>query len=77
MPNRCKTEAVGDQRCAYSGNSHDHGRGLRYWQSNRYLESTNDAYVGGDVTVIAPKVVDSSQNLVFTEMSVWMVFAPL
>lgn len=30
--------------------------GYEYWQSNRYLESTNDAYVGGDVTVIAPQV---------------------
>jgi membrane fusion protein (multidrug efflux system) len=30
--------------------------GYEYWQSNRYLESTNDAYVGGDVAVIAPKV---------------------
>jgi membrane fusion protein (multidrug efflux system) len=30
--------------------------GFEYGQSNRYLESTNDAYVGGDVTVIAPKV---------------------
>src|SRR5215469_8826510 len=30
--------------------------GYEYWQSNQYLESTNDAYVGGGVTVIAPKV---------------------
>jgi membrane fusion protein (multidrug efflux system) len=28
----------------------------RWWMVGRFLESTDDAYVGGDVTVIAPKV---------------------
>jgi membrane fusion protein, multidrug efflux system len=27
-----------------------------WWTTGRYLEETDDAYVGGDVTVIAPKV---------------------
>jgi membrane fusion protein (multidrug efflux system) len=31
--------------------------GAHYWlATGRYLESTDDAYVGGDITVIAPKV---------------------
>jgi len=30
--------------------------GYHYWTVGRFLESTDDAYVGGDVTVIAPKV---------------------
>jgi membrane fusion protein (multidrug efflux system) len=34
--------------------------GIRYghdwWTVGRFIESTNDAYVGGDITVIAPKV---------------------
>jgi len=28
----------------------------RWWTVGRFLESTDDAYVGGDITVIAPKV---------------------
>jgi len=32
------------------------GYGLHWWNEGRYLEETDDAYVGGDVTVIAPKV---------------------
>jgi membrane fusion protein (multidrug efflux system) len=32
------------------------GYGYRWWQVGRFLESTDDAYVGGEVTVIAPKV---------------------
>jgi membrane fusion protein (multidrug efflux system) len=27
-----------------------------YWTIRRFIESTDDAYIGGDVTVIAPKV---------------------
>ena len=27
-----------------------------WWTVGRFIQSTNDAYVGGDVTVIAPKV---------------------
>ncbi|WP_342652705.1 HlyD family secretion protein [Pseudomonas sp. F3-2] len=30
--------------------------GLHWWTVGRFLESTDDAYVGGDVTVIGPKV---------------------
>jgi membrane fusion protein, multidrug efflux system len=30
--------------------------GYRYWTVGRFIESTDDAYVGGDITVIAPKV---------------------
>ena len=30
--------------------------GDHWWTIGRFLESTDDAYVGGDVTVIAPKV---------------------
>ena len=28
----------------------------KWWTVGRFIESTDDAYVGGDVTVIAPKV---------------------
>lgn len=30
--------------------------GYNWWTVGRFMESTDDAYVGGDVTVIAPKV---------------------
>ncbi len=30
--------------------------GYRWWTVDRFFESTDDAYVGGDVTVMAPKV---------------------
>jgi membrane fusion protein (multidrug efflux system) len=30
--------------------------GNHYWTVGRFIETTDDAYVGGDVTVIAPKV---------------------
>jgi membrane fusion protein, multidrug efflux system len=30
--------------------------GYDYWTVGRFIESTDDAYVGGDVTVLAPKV---------------------
>ncbi|WP_336490346.1 HlyD family secretion protein [Methylobacterium nigriterrae] len=30
--------------------------GRHWWETGRFLESTDDAYVGGDVTVIAPRV---------------------
>jgi membrane fusion protein, multidrug efflux system len=30
--------------------------GHRWWTVGRFIESTDDAYVGGDITVIAPKV---------------------
>ncbi|MFZ1079743.1 MAG: HlyD family secretion protein [Methylovirgula sp.] len=30
--------------------------GETWWTQGRFIETTNDAYVGGDITVIAPKV---------------------
>ena len=30
--------------------------GYHWWSVRRFIESTDDAYVGGDITVIAPKV---------------------
>jgi membrane fusion protein (multidrug efflux system) len=30
--------------------------GVHWWTVGRFIESTDDAYVGGDITVIAPKV---------------------
>ncbi|MDB5399316.1 MAG: hemolysin, partial [Rhodopila sp.] len=30
--------------------------GHDYWTVGRFIESTDDAYVGGDISVIAPKV---------------------
>jgi membrane fusion protein (multidrug efflux system) len=30
--------------------------GRYWWETGRFMEATDDAYVGGDVTVIAPKV---------------------
>ncbi|AKM32229.1 hemolysin D [Pandoraea faecigallinarum] len=32
------------------------GYGAYWWTTARYLETTDDAYVGGDVTVLGPKV---------------------
>jgi len=32
------------------------GFGHRYWTEGRFVESTDDAYVGGDVTDLAPRV---------------------
>ncbi|MBV8534642.1 MAG: HlyD family secretion protein [Alphaproteobacteria bacterium] len=31
--------------------------GVSWWTVGRFVETTDDAYVGGDITVIAPKVV--------------------
>ena len=31
-------------------------QGQRWWTVGRFIESTDDAYVGGDITVLAPKV---------------------
>jgi membrane fusion protein, multidrug efflux system len=30
--------------------------GYQYWTTGQYIESTDDAYVGGNVTDLAPKV---------------------
>src|SRR6185312_4622695 len=32
------------------------GYGWYWWQTDRYMESTNDAYVRADYTIVAPKV---------------------
>jgi membrane fusion protein (multidrug efflux system) len=32
------------------------GLGYHWWTDSRFLQSTDDAYVGGDITVIAPRV---------------------
>jgi membrane fusion protein, multidrug efflux system len=29
--------------------------GYRWWTVGRFIESTDDAYIGGEVTVIAPR----------------------
>src|SRR5438270_13846980 len=37
--------------------------GHQWWTVGRFIESTEDAYVGGDVTVIAPKVAGFNAEL--------------
>ncbi|HEX4376688.1 MAG TPA: HlyD family secretion protein [Steroidobacteraceae bacterium] len=40
----------------------------RYWESTgRYIENTDDAYVGGDITVIAPKVAGFIEQVAVTD----------
>src|SRR5579859_6782156 len=41
--------------------------GYRYWTVGRFIESTDDAYVGGDITVIAPKVAGFIDKVVVTD----------
>jgi membrane fusion protein (multidrug efflux system) len=41
--------------------------GYHYWTVGRFLESTDDAYVGGDVTVIAPKVAGFIAEMAVTD----------
>ena len=41
--------------------------GYRYWTVGRFIESTDDAYVGGDVTVIAPKVAGFIAEVAVTD----------
>ena len=38
-----------------------------WWTTGRFIESTDDAYVGGDVTVIAPKVAGFISQLAVTD----------
>ncbi|MFL9923910.1 HlyD family secretion protein [Herbaspirillum lusitanum] len=41
---------------------------LEHWLSvGRYMESTDDAYVGGDITVIAPKVAANIERVLVTD----------
>jgi len=41
--------------------------GWSYWTVGRFLESTDDAYVGADVTVIAPKVAGFIDQVLVTD----------
>ena len=41
--------------------------GYHWWSVGRFLESTDDAYVGGDVTVIAPKVAGFIAEVAVTD----------
>jgi membrane fusion protein (multidrug efflux system) len=41
--------------------------GHEYWTHGRFIESTDDAYVGGDVTVIAPKVAGFIAQVAVTD----------
>ena len=44
--------------------------GTHWWTTGRFVEETDDAYVGGDVTVIAPKVAGYVQALAVTDNQV-------
>ncbi|MFT4270500.1 MAG: HlyD family secretion protein [Pantoea sp.] len=39
------------------------GYGLWWWQSGRFVESTDDAYVGGDISTISAKVAGYVQEI--------------
>jgi membrane fusion protein (multidrug efflux system) len=41
--------------------------GYDWWTVGRFIENTDDAYVGGDVTVIAPKVAGFIADLAVTD----------
>ena len=41
--------------------------GYDWWTIGRFIESTDDAYVGGDITVIAPKVAGFITKLAITD----------
>jgi membrane fusion protein (multidrug efflux system) len=41
--------------------------GNHWWTVGRFIESTDDAYVGGDVTVIAPKVAGFIDQVAVTD----------
>ncbi|HME25294.1 MAG TPA: HlyD family secretion protein [Acetobacteraceae bacterium] len=41
--------------------------GHHWWAVGRFIESTDDAYVGGDVTVIAPKVAGFIADVAVTD----------
>ena len=43
------------------------GYGRYWWTVGRFIESTDDAYVGGDVTVIAPKVAGFIAEVAVTD----------
>jgi membrane fusion protein (multidrug efflux system) len=41
--------------------------GRSWWETGRFLESTDDAYVGGDVTVLAPRVSGFVTEMLVTD----------
>src|SRR5713101_6927765 len=41
--------------------------GHDWWTVGRFIESTDDAYVGGDITVIAPKVAGFIAEVAVTD----------
>ncbi len=41
--------------------------GRQWWTTGRFFETTDDAYVGGDVTIIAPKVAGFVQEVAVTD----------
>jgi membrane fusion protein (multidrug efflux system) len=41
--------------------------GHEWWTVGRFIESTDDAYVGGDITVIAPKVAGFISEIAVTD----------
>jgi membrane fusion protein (multidrug efflux system) len=41
--------------------------GSHWWTSGRYIEETDDAYIGGDVTVIGPKVAGYVEEVLVTD----------
>ena len=41
--------------------------GYNYWTVGRFIENTDDAYVGGDVTVMAPKVAGIIAEVAVTD----------
>ena len=41
--------------------------GHQWWTVGRYIETTDDAYVGGEVTVIAPKVAGLIAEVAVTD----------
>jgi membrane fusion protein (multidrug efflux system) len=41
--------------------------GLHWWTSGRFIEDTDDAYIGGDVTVIGPKVAGYIEEVLVTD----------
>ena len=41
--------------------------GLHWWSAGRFIEETDDAYIGGDVTVIGPKVAGYIEAVLVTD----------
>ncbi|MCU1751633.1 HlyD family secretion protein [Pseudomonas sp. 6D_7.1_Bac1] len=41
--------------------------GSHWWTSGRFIEATDDAYIGGDVTVIGPKVAGYVEQVLVTD----------